>query len=124
MPCDVASKTAADPPPATVAASTPWIATGSGVVTCAGFGDRTPPTPVATAAGYAAEQTLWGLRRPMLNWLVELFGVVVTAGAVYLVPAIKGLNFGTPSWIGFGLNGAWGLVAALLLDLIAKKRLG
>lgn len=51
-------------------------------------------------------------------------GVVVTAGAAYLVPAIKGLNFGTPSWIGFGLNGAWGLVTALLLDLIAKKRLG
>lgn len=43
---------------------------------------------IATAAGYAAEQTLWGLRRPMLNWLVELFGVVVTAGsAAALMPA-------------------------------------
>ena len=59
---------------------------------------------VATAAGYAAEQTLWGLRRPVLNWLVELFGVVVTAGsAAALMPthgivgAATGLMIGCTS---------------------------
>jgi hypothetical protein len=74
---------------------------------------------------------VWALIAPycgkgIVKYVVALLfgGVVVTAGAAYLVPTIKSLPLGSLSWIGFGLNGAWGVVTALLLDLMAKKRLG
>ena len=61
--------------------------------------------------------------RGWIYWIVAILfgGICATGFSAYGVPAIKGLPQGSMSWIGFGLNGAWGLVTAFLLDAMRRK---
>ena len=71
---------------------------------------------------------LWALISPFvprgwLYWIIAILfgGVCATAFSAYGVPAIKGTPQGSMSWIGFGLNGAWGLVTAFIFDTLRRK---
>jgi hypothetical protein len=63
------------------------------------------------------------LPRGWISWIVAILfgGICATAFSAYGVTAIKHLPAGSMSWIGFGLNGAWGLVTALVLDLLRRN---
>lgn len=71
---------------------------------------------------------LWALvqtfiPRGWMYWILAILfgGICATAFSAYGVTAIKGLPLGSPSWIGFGLNGAWGLVTAFFLDQMRRR---
>lgn len=71
---------------------------------------------------------LWALIEPYvpkgwLYWVIAIvFGAVAaTAVSAYVVTAIKGLPMGSIGVVGLMLNGAWGLVAALIFDQLRKR---
>jgi hypothetical protein len=71
---------------------------------------------------------LWALLSPLMPRgfthyvLGALFGAVcATLAGAYLVTAMKGLPPTRISWIGFLLNGAWGLTAAFLFDKLRER---
>lgn len=71
---------------------------------------------------------LWALierhaPRGLAYWIVAILfgGVCATAFSAYGVPTIKGQPMGAMSWIGFELNGAWGLVMAFFFDQFRRR---
>jgi hypothetical protein len=71
---------------------------------------------------------VWAMLQPLmprgaLNYIVAILfgGVCATAFSVYGVTAIKGLPMGSMSWIGFEINGAWGLATAFFYNQMSRR---
>ncbi len=71
---------------------------------------------------------LWALIDPKvprgwLYWVVAIVfgGLCATAVSAYVVPALKGQPLGSIGLVGLMLNGAWGLVMAIIFDLLRRK---
>ena len=71
---------------------------------------------------------MWALVEPYaprgwLYWISAIVfgGVCATAVGAYVVTALKHLPPGGMSWLGFGVNGAWGLAAAFFLDQMRAR---
>ena len=99
-----------------------------------GLDPRVPPFSVPRVVNLAFWGGVWGLVLNLLfaglrgagYWLAWLLaGAIAVAGvAVFVVPAIKGVPFASPTaqrlMISGFLNGAWGLGAAIWLALLGR----
>ena len=71
---------------------------------------------------------LWALIHPFvpkgwLYWVLAILfgGICATGFGAYVVTQMKGQPMGSLSWLGFGINGAWGLVTAFFFDQMRRR---
>jgi hypothetical protein len=71
---------------------------------------------------------LWALIEPYvpkgaMYWIIAILfgGICATAIGAYVVTALKGLPMGSITWIGFALNGMWGLATAFFFDQLRSR---